>query len=126
MYKEGDFSFEKEDHWKKALSVMYKVITDMNLWQLFDSDPPEDLGYIYWDNENVKKILDHPLVDECGHSGASFALCMRIMKRIRKYGWESYVNIVMQKNNQNIEMNPDSSTNGEKSTSYNEIISVNI
>ena len=91
--EDGDFSFIKDKHWGKSLKNAYNTITINNLWDFFKTEcPPNGKGYLYWEHPNINKI--GYLLSMDGHSGASFAICMRNMEYIAKNGWSAYVDHV--------------------------------
>lgn len=71
---------------RKEIVTMYNAITEMNLWDFFNVDPPEDTGYIFWNTPEIARITRQPAVYACGHSGATEARCLRIMRKIAKEG----------------------------------------
>lgn len=89
---EGNFGFVSSASDRNILSNAFNSITKLDLWNVFDIDPPQDSGYIFWENDDVKKIASS--LDSDGHSGASFAYVMRHMQFIRKNGWNAYVDKV--------------------------------
>lgn len=86
---EGNFDFLSSVSERNIMSNAFNKITELDLWSFFDIDPPQDLGYIFWENDDLKKIAS--ALDSDGHSGASFAHVMRHMQFIRKEGWNAYV-----------------------------------
>jgi hypothetical protein len=88
-YSHGDFSFIKNVIWRQALSNAYAKIESKNIWALFKETVPDNSGYMFWDHP-ILSNLSYEL-DSDGHSGASFAICMRNMEYIAKNGWDSYV-----------------------------------
>jgi hypothetical protein len=80
------FICEKE---KKDLQNTYESITDLNLWEfLQQNDPPQNMGFMFWNNEYINQIASHPK-NTC-HSAASFAITMRIMQKIARIGFEQF------------------------------------
>ena len=67
--------------WERAVNLMITSIkSDNNMLDFFKSFvPDENYGYAWSQNPQYKhyvKILER-LTDETGHSGTSFALCLR-------------------------------------------------
>jgi len=91
----GDFSFMSSNKmWPKSLSNAYQAITRLNLWDFMKTEvPPTDCGYMFWRHPNLNQISE--AIADDGHSGASFACCMRNMELIAKRGWDNYVTIQM-------------------------------
>jgi hypothetical protein len=84
----GDFTRCSES---KMLTNMYDAITELNLWGWLHSfTPKKNEGFMWAHDEEVGQIGRHPKVDSDGHSGASFAWCMRHMEVIAKKGWNHY------------------------------------
>ena len=60
---------------------MHRAITDLGLWS--------QMAHQNIHNSDV--IWYHPYVNECDHSGATFALCLKIMQKISSIGWDAFV-----------------------------------
>lgn len=89
MYDQGDFTFIKCNATRHALQNMYKKINDNEKWDFFENDPPKNTGYMFWHHPYLL-VLNNELGED-GHSGASFAICLRHMRKIKQLGWEHYV-----------------------------------
>jgi len=75
----------------KDLQAMYDAITELELWNYINDNPPdEDKGYMFGSDQNIKRIGNHPKVIESGHSGATYAYAMRIMQRISEIGFNKF------------------------------------
>ena len=86
----GTFKGHSEE---KMLSNMYEAITELNLWGWLGRFTPEkEKGFMWSPASEIGEIGRHPKVDADGHTGASFAWCMRHMEIIAKNGWENYYN----------------------------------
>ena len=84
----GDFTGCSE---AKMLKNMYDAITELDLWHWLHSfTPKEKEGFMWSPASEIGLIGRHPKVDSDGHSGASFAWCMRHMEVIAKNGWHYY------------------------------------
>lgn len=68
--------------YREELYAMFKVINDANLWSLIKKGT--------WESDDFDIISRHPLVEACGHSGATESLCFSIMKVIADRGWDAY------------------------------------
>jgi len=56
-------------------------------------DPPDNCGYIWWENETVEKLRNHKIThSRVGHSGASLACTFRALQDIAKNGFETLNN----------------------------------
>ena len=69
------------DHWTQAVSNMKTAIKKNNNYHdfLLNFTPEDDTGYAWTQNEEFKQIskfLERE-TDSDGHSGASFAVCLR-------------------------------------------------
>lgn len=74
MMDESPMMDESVEHMKTVLK------SDSELYQWFMNwDPDESKGYMWSRNQHLDKLSD--LVNEDGHSGASFAVCCRLTKR---------------------------------------------
>lgn len=83
---QGNFSGHP-DH--LMLKNMYAAITRLDLWDwLTNFTPEEGKGFMFTDTPEIQAIGVE--TDAMGHSGASFALCMRHMEKIAKGGWIDY------------------------------------
>jgi hypothetical protein len=84
----GDFTGHSE---QKMLTNMCDAISELNLWGWLSTfTPEEDKGFMWSSAPEINKIGHHPKVDSDGHSGASFAWCIRNMEIIAKKGWNFY------------------------------------
>ncbi|MCX7116386.1 MAG: hypothetical protein NTW94_00440 [Legionellales bacterium] len=67
--------------------VLYVVITKLKLWDIVLKGPGE-LGFMFSSPESLQAVYRHPAVqsaEDCdGHSGASFAMCMRFIEMMAK------------------------------------------
>lgn len=70
---------------------MYNAITELKLWDFMKRDPPPNLGYSFWNTPEIRLISN--AVDQDGHSGASFSICMRKMQYIAKHGWKKFAEL---------------------------------
>ena len=82
----GNFSGHP-DH--LMLKNMYDAVTKLELWGwLYDFTPEEGKGFMFSHSPEIHAIGVE--TDVMGHSGASFAVCMRHMEKIAKKGWIEY------------------------------------
>ena len=71
------------------LKDMTDTVTKLDLWDWFRyENPPSKMGYMFWNNENIKKISNS--ISCKGHSGASFACALRNMQFIAKFGFDEW------------------------------------
>lgn len=80
------------DHWKpftvydsdfrNCMNNMFNVILKLKLVDWITNFNPGDKGFCFSINENINKIDNE--VNSDGHSGATFACCLRIMEDIFK------------------------------------------
>ncbi len=71
------------------LKNMYDAISRLNLWDwLMNYTPEEGKGFMFSNSPEITAIGQATEAD--GHSGASFAVCMRQMEFIAKHGWIDY------------------------------------
>jgi hypothetical protein len=71
------------------LQDMDNAITECNLWdwlKTFEADG--DKGFLFTLDPNIDKIM--ATVKHQGHSGFSFAWCMRHMQAVAKKGWPAH------------------------------------
>ena len=65
--------------------------TENKLWEwLGTENPPEDEGYIFWEDPNIKRIENDKEVYTDAHSGFSWGCSMRNAKYIAKYGFDKW------------------------------------
>jgi hypothetical protein len=76
----GDFSFVKDDMFRKALEHDYSVVCKLDLWSYFENIDPQT---IFSFDEKLNAI--DQWYDQ--HSGASFHISMKNMQIIARYGW---------------------------------------
>lgn len=74
---------------RKELHVMYEAVTALGHWKRLKEDPGEG-GFMWSSEQFVKDIFSHPKVEECGHSGATQAVCLRHMQFIAVHGFEKF------------------------------------
>lgn len=84
QYSPGDFSFITNNN-KSILEKLYKLIDDLNYWELFEIEPPPQ-GYMLWDEKRCDELFEKSLF-----SGAEFGMAMRQMQQIYRLGWTKYV-----------------------------------
>jgi hypothetical protein len=90
---EGNFTGHSE---ARMLKNMYDAITELDLWDWLRTFTPEkDKGFMWSPAPEIGRISHHPKVDSDGHSGASFAFCMRHMEMIAKEGWHTYYRTII-------------------------------
>lgn len=65
------------EDFREEVAVMYNVAEKLGLIDWLKTDP-----LYFWTHPNVEKIITHPDVLRCGHSGATEALCLRIVKKM--------------------------------------------
>lgn len=99
LMKPGDFTGHSE---KKMLGNMYDAITELKLWDwLRTFSPKANEGFMWSPALEISQIGNHPKVDADGHTGATFAWCMRHMDTIAKKGWNQYHSEVIIPNSTN-------------------------
>lgn len=87
----GDFSNQKDDFMRQELTNAYQVITDLNSWEFMKKRPPQDSGYMFWNNASIMEIKKE--IDKRSgfiHSGNSLAYVLRHMHYIAENGWTMY------------------------------------
>ena len=63
-------------YWEKCVNnMMEHILADSSLKAYVMEGPPENKGFMWEQNENINKLA--VLTESDGHSGASFACCMR-------------------------------------------------
>lgn len=85
----GDFSWYPCEIYRDGLTKTFKAVTNCNAWGYLSCfNPKSNEG---WTDDAVINLI----INECellgtGHSGASFAICIRVMQCIAQKGWEYY------------------------------------
>ena len=83
LYTVYGFDFRSE------LLDMAKTISKLNLWGwMRDINPPKEKGYMFWGDDNILAISNG--LEKNGHSGATFACCLRNMQFIAKNGYNAW------------------------------------
>jgi hypothetical protein len=88
-----DFSFIRDSHTRALVSNGYKAVSQLELLGWLRNFTPKDTdGFMFTQNPNIKKIIEkmESLPDAPGHSGSSFAVTMRHLEFIAKYGIDEY------------------------------------
>ena len=69
-----------DDYFSKCIDRMTLVVKDNDLcdW-LKNFEPDKDKGFMFTQHENIN-IISQAVAND-GHSGASFAICMRAVKK---------------------------------------------
>jgi hypothetical protein len=70
---------------------MHLAITKHNAWEKVKKEPEEGNGFMYSDCKWQTEIENDPLVEKCGHSGATLGLCWRLCQEIACHGWQQFV-----------------------------------
>ena len=70
-------------YWEKCVNnMMMHIMADSSLKAYVIKGPPADKGFMWDRNDHINKLAE--LTDKDGHSGASFACCMReCQKRLK-------------------------------------------
>jgi len=92
MNTPGDFSHVKDKDTRKMLDLTYQAVTNTKSWEFIKYFTPEsEHGFMFSSHPQLTKIIWECEKLECGHSGATWGLCMRHMEAIAKKGWDNYV-----------------------------------
>lgn len=73
-----------------ATRHMCQAIWELGLWEFVRNFDDDNHGFMFSNDPRVKLIDEHPLVDQHGHSGASFAFCCRNAQYIAKNGVDAF------------------------------------
>jgi hypothetical protein len=90
-YQEGDFSFIRDEGDRMAFEDMWTAITKTETWAAMKEDPGPGPGGFAWSKAAHIATIQTALNDRVGHSGASMAGTMRVMQRLAKIGWTTFV-----------------------------------
>lgn len=75
----------------------YETIKKLGLWEWFATfEPHANEGFMFTSDTNIA-IIGNELKYKDHHSGASFAVTMRVVHNIAKNGWENHKNAVIEK-----------------------------
>jgi hypothetical protein len=75
---------------RQCVLNMHKAITKYNAWKEVAKEPEDGKGFMYQDAQWQREIETDPLVEECGHSGATLGYCWRLCQEIAQDGWEKF------------------------------------
>ena len=92
-YGNGDFDFIKDTHVKDLLKSAHKAITLCELWDWFRIyEPTTNTGFMYCKTSQLDRLKLQMWKDPINenHSGSSYALIMREMEYIAKYGYNHF------------------------------------
>lgn len=78
-----DFSFIGDLDVRESLEWDYNIVEKNNLWEHFKKHDEESV-YIF-----SSELSEYDWWS--GHSGASYAISLRYLEHIAKYGWTSFV-----------------------------------
>lgn len=77
---------EVNKNYYEDIIILLKVILKLNLKENVMNFEDNEKGFSWTSEEFVNKIGNDEAVLNCGHSGASFALCLRVcQKTLKKY-----------------------------------------
>ena len=74
---------------QEMLQDAYQAIEKTNMWGYMKQEPGGGGGYMFTHDEELRLI--HRNLEYDGHSGASFAWCMRTMQNIARLGEEGFI-----------------------------------
>ena len=73
-----------------------EAVTDLDLWQWFKNvKPPEGVGYIFWNHDNLLKIQKHEASKIENHSECSWSITLRNIQFIAVHGFEEWDNYIV-------------------------------
>ena len=84
----GDFSFLADKEIQRMLTDAYKAIEMAEGWDYMKTDPGEN-GYMFTRSDMLTKIGSKMTYGD--HSGSSYGWTMRMMQRLARIGWETFV-----------------------------------
>ena len=84
----GDFSFLTDKETQSMLDDAYRAIEMAEGWDYMKTDPGEG-GYMFSQSDMLTKISSN--MTYSGHSGSSYGWTMRMMQRLARIGWETFV-----------------------------------
>ena len=81
------FDYVKDAAMRNALTLTYQAITNVDGWDfLSDYKPHPDKGFMFSSDPMLTKISEETDRLKVGHSGTSWAVCMRNMQYIARWG----------------------------------------
>jgi len=95
-YGDGEFEFVESESTKLLYKNAHKAITNTELWEwLRNYNPPSNLGFLNIVTPEIERINQKMREDPISenHSGASYALTMRVMQYIAQNGYEKFKKI---------------------------------
>jgi hypothetical protein len=87
----GDFSLVTCFASRRYLNDGYQAVTKTDGgWDfLKNNHPPENMGFMFWNNNKVNEIVSN-METKDEHSGSSMAYVLRNMEFIATHGWDSW------------------------------------
>ena len=87
----SQFELMYSEHDAEMLNDAYDAITKCNLWDWFrEFEPHANEGFMFTSHPNLDIL--HSNLKYTGHSGASFAMTMRVMQLVARSGrWDGYL-----------------------------------
>ncbi len=91
MSSPGKFNFVKDNFERKVFEETFQIISNIDGgWEFLKNfEPHKNKGFMFSEHPILTKISDAAEAHGHGHSGASWAVTMRVMERIAKDGWEA-------------------------------------
>ena len=87
-----NFSFINDEMTRDIIIKTYQAVSNTNNWEnLKNYEVNPNNGFMFSNEQFLYDISIESDQLGAGHSGASFAYCMRNMHYIAKYGFENYV-----------------------------------
>lgn len=85
------YEYVSDKHMRNALELTHQAVTNVNGWEfLVDFKPDPERGFMFTSNSTLNKIADEADRLGVGHSGASFAICMRALQYVARWGEQGY------------------------------------
>ena len=76
---------------RNALELTHQAVTNVNGWEfLAEFKPDPNRGFMFTNNSTLDKIASEADRLGVGHSGASFAICMRDLQYVARWGEQAH------------------------------------
>jgi hypothetical protein len=81
------YEYITDKHMRSALELTHHAVTNVNGWEfLAEFKPDPKRGFMFTSTSILNEIADEADRLGAGHSGASFAMCMRALQYVARWG----------------------------------------
>jgi hypothetical protein len=85
------YEYVSDKHMRNALELTHQAVTNVGGWEfLADFKPVTGSGFMFTNDSTLNKIANEADRLGVGHSGASFAICMRALQYVARWGEQAH------------------------------------